>query len=39
MNKKEIFDDIRLFIPNDITSYDIDDKSYVIDVLDTYYFI
>ena len=34
MNKKEIFDDIRLFIPNDITSYDIDDKSYVIDVLD-----
>lgn len=34
MNKEEIFDDIRLFIPNDITAYDVDDRAYIIDLLD-----
>lgn len=34
MNNTEMYEDIKLFIPNDISSYDAKDPSYIIDILD-----
>ena len=34
MDNTEMFDDIKLFIPNDISSYDMNNPDYVIDILD-----
>lgn len=34
MNRTEMYNDIKLFIPNDISSYDPHDSAYIVDILD-----
>lgn len=34
MNNTEMYSDIKLFIPNDIGSYDLKDDNYIVDILD-----